>query len=88
MTFAEGRRCAAIDIGNAYLEASIGSEEVFIELDSNVVAASKRLGKDLSGFADVRGKVVAKLRKVLYGCVQSAKLWYDRLCAKAVGFCY
>jgi hypothetical protein len=68
-----------MDIGNAYLEASMGDEDVFIELDTFVVATAKRLGYDLDEYADGKGRVVARLDKALYGCVQSARRWYDRL---------
>ena len=29
---------------------------------------------------DEKGVVYVKLKKALYGCIQSAKLWYDKLC--------
>jgi hypothetical protein len=66
---AKGRRCTAMDICNAYLEASMGSEELFVEFYPSVVNASKRLNSDLGQYADDNGRVVAKLNKVRYGCV-------------------
>jgi hypothetical protein len=36
-------------------------------------------------YMDERGKIVAKLVKALYGCVQSAKRWYAKLRAVLEG---
>jgi hypothetical protein len=34
---------------------------------------------ELEKFRNERGKMTVRLEKALYGCVQSAKLWYERL---------
>ena len=38
--------------------------------------------------ADSRGQIAVQLKKALYGCVQSAKLWYNHLSnvLKELGF--
>jgi hypothetical protein len=76
---AEGRRCAALDVGNAYLEAEMGHEEVYVELDPTAAMIAKQLDPTLAQFEDDRGVITAKLKKALYGCVQSARLWYEKL---------
>lgn len=75
----EGRKCAAMDIGNAYLEADMGDEEVFIELDAITAKMLTKLFPELQCKVNENGKIVAKLAKALYGCVVSARLWYNRL---------
>jgi hypothetical protein len=75
----EGRKCAAMDIGNAYLEADMGNEEVFIELDATTAKMLTKQFPELECKVDENGKIVAKLAKALYGCVVSARLWYNRL---------
>jgi hypothetical protein len=76
---AEGRRCAALDIGNAYLEAEMGSEEVYVELDPAVVKIAARMEPSLQRYISEKGTIAARLNKALYGCVQSARLWYEKL---------
>lgn len=86
---AEGRRVMAMDVGNAYLEADMtGDDEVLIELDAWVVHVLKKLAPHIESFVDEKGRMVARLCKALYGCVQSAKLWYRRLrdVLEAAGF--
>jgi hypothetical protein len=76
---AEGRRCAALDVGNAYLEAEMGDDEVYVELDPTSAMIAKQLDPSLAQYEDSRGIITAKLKKALYGCVQSARLWYEKL---------
>ena len=85
---AEGRRLMSIDVGNAFLEASMDGEEVWIELDSWDVQHLLELKPDLKHFVDERGRISALLDRALYGCVQSAKLWYKKLRAvlESIGF--
>ena len=34
---------------------------------------------ELFGYLDNRGRAYVRLKKALYGCIESAKLWYDEL---------
>jgi hypothetical protein len=83
MTFAiaasEGRNTISADIGNAYLEANMVGEDVHMELDKLQVKLLTEIAPKLKPYVDDRGKIIVKLDKALYGCVQSAKLWYDHL---------
>jgi hypothetical protein len=40
---AESRGCAAIDIGNAFLEADMRDEDIYVELDLAVVQAAQEM---------------------------------------------
>jgi hypothetical protein len=85
---AEGRSLAVMDIGNAYLEASVGNEKIFVQLDRSVSHAMIKLRPSMATFRNDKGRIVAKLNKALYGCVVSAKLWYEHMSGilRALGF--
>lgn len=76
---AEGRRIAAMDIANAYLEASTGEEQLYVQLDRGVSSRISRLDPSFARYRNDDGRIVAKLKKALYGCVISAKLWFDHI---------
>jgi hypothetical protein len=68
----EKRNVASINITGAYLECEIAEDgEVILMLDPTLtsIKASK----------DPCGKLYVKLKRALYGCIQSAKLWYAKL---------
>jgi hypothetical protein len=67
----EGRKCAAMDIGNTYLEADMGTEEVYIELDASTAKMLVKLFPELDSKINEHGKIVARLAKAPYGCVVS-----------------
>jgi hypothetical protein len=77
----EQRHIATCDIGGAYLNAQMPTEGIKVHM---------RIGKTLSGilckldatylqFMDDKGELVVQLDKALYGCVESASLWYAQL---------
>ena len=73
------RRVTCVDIGGAYLNAPMEGESVIMELDPMLTKFALEIKPDLKPFVDQRGKLLVKLDKALYGCVQSARLWYDTL---------
>ena len=75
----EGRAVATLDIGGAYLNADITEQEVLMKLDPIVAAILVKLRPDYESFMQPDGTIVVKLDKALYGCVESAKLWYQNL---------
>ena len=75
----ERRSACVIDIGGAYLNAEMTGEEVLMELDPVLSNIATQLCPECEPFLDERGKLVVRLDKALYGCIQSAKLWYDEL---------
>ena len=84
----ENRKMAAIDIKGAYVNADMTGEEVLMELDPTLTVIAAKAFPELVPYMDQRGKMIVRLDKALYGCIQSAKLWYDRLTAvlRAMGF--
>jgi hypothetical protein len=75
----EGRSVATADIGGAYLNADMDDEEVLMELEPALIEVVRTFLPNVDPFVDGRGKMVVKLDKALYECVQSALLWYQTL---------
>ncbi len=88
----ERRHVVTADIEGAYLAVDI-DEEVIIELDQ--VLADVLTSVDSSKYAHYvhehngSSKMYLKLNKALYGCVQSARLFYNYLSntLNSFGFC-
>ena len=76
----EGRKITVIDISGAYLNADMSTGlAVHTRLDKNMTGMMVKLAPNYSKYIDDRGYVVVKLDKALYGCVESAALWYENL---------
>ncbi len=77
----ESRHVVTADISGAYLNADMNEkqEPVFVVLERKVAAIMCEMLPEYSNFVNSRGCVVVELKKALYGCVQSAKLWYEKL---------
>jgi hypothetical protein len=74
----EKRHVMKIDIGGAYLNAEMVGESVIMEINKEVTGIIREVLPEIAPF--VRdGKLLVKLKKALYGCIQSAKLWYLKL---------
>ena len=76
----EKRRVAVVDISGAYLNADMTMDvPVHMFLDRTmtdiIISIDPRYGK----YTDARGGVTSHLKKALYGCVESAGLWYQNL---------
>ena len=70
----------ALDIGTAYLNATMPKEdEVYIEVDAFVVAYLLKHRPDYKPFQNANGTMVFKVDRAIYGCIQSARLWYEHL---------
>ena len=77
----EGRRVTTIDITGAYLECLIDdNDEVIMTIDPFLATLLAQIDPTVEQMKDEKGVIHVKLKKALYGCVQSAKLWYDKLC--------
>ncbi|NDB85962.1 MAG: transposon Pol polyprotein, partial [Alphaproteobacteria bacterium] len=76
----ERRHIMTFDIGQAYLSADMPGE-VLMTLDPLVTEVLCKI--DEQQFGQYRnqtdGTMIVKLSKALYGCVESAKLWYEHL---------
>ena len=76
----EGRKVTAIDISGVYLNTDMDTGlTVHMRLDRNMTGMMVKLAPHYSKFMDDRGCVVVRLDKALYGCVESAALWYENL---------
>ena len=76
----EKRSITAIDISGAYLNADMTTGlAVHMRLDKNMTNMMIKLAPEYSEYADHKGCVVVRLDKALYGCVESAALWYENL---------
>ena len=75
----EKRHVVTLDIGGAYLNASMKEHEVIMRLDAKLAMILTQIRPDYIPFLDKDGSMVVQLDKALYGCVESAKLWYEHL---------
>ena len=70
-----------IDIAGAYLNANIASHKIDPILSEFLVDIDPSTYRPL---VRNNGKIVVQLQKALYGCVESAKLWYDLLTSSLI----
>ena len=73
----ESRRVMTFDVGMAFLEADM-DEDLYMMLDKDTTSAILSIHPEFGELVR-SGKLLVKLMKALYGCVQSSKLWYDRI---------
>jgi hypothetical protein len=73
----EGRHIMAADIGGAYLNASMSDESppVYIMIEPRIADIMSKLDPSFSSARRQNGTIIAKLKKCLYGCIESAKRW-------------
>jgi hypothetical protein len=75
----ERRHVYTADIPTAYLNADNSSHNITMRLDKVLTTAlcdNVPLYKD---FMRKDGTIIVKLRRALYGCIESARLWYNTL---------
>jgi len=85
----EGRAVATVDVPGAYLNADMPEDqEVIMRLDKYLSKVLMAVEPKYAEFKNDNGNIIVKLNKALYGCIQSAKLWYEELTSKlaAKGF--
>ena len=71
----ENRYILCFDVGKAYLNATV-EHDIIMEL----AAILRERDPSYEAFTDPEtGKILVKLNKALYGCVESARLWYNHL---------
>lgn len=75
----ERRHVATIDIAGAYLNADIGEQEVLMNLDKTLAEILVKLKPEYRTFLRPDGTMIVKLTKTLYGCIESARLWYENI---------
>ena len=86
----ENRVVATVDIGGAYLNASMVESGVIVHmrLDKVMTGILVKIDPKFKEFMAEDGSSVVQLDKALYGCVEAAHLWYLMLLEKleAYGF--
>jgi hypothetical protein len=76
----EGRKVVTADITGAFLECALPEgDDVTMALDPIVTKILCELDEMTTPFVGEDGRVFVKLRRALYGCVQSSMLWYKKL---------
>lgn len=77
----EGRKVITMDIGGAFLNSDITRTgvPVYMTLNKDMASILMDLDPGYVPFVSSDGKVVVKLDKALYGCVEAAALWYEDL---------
>ena len=76
----EGRSAAVVDIGGTFLNAEMKTGvDVHMRLDRTISELMIRLDQKYKRYQDGRGCITVMLDRALYGCVESAALWYENL---------
>jgi len=75
---AKNHHVITFDIGMAYLNATMESD-VFMYLDPLSTAIAMQRDPTLKQYILDDGRIIVKLDKALYGCIESARRWYDTL---------
>jgi Reverse transcriptase (RNA-dependent DNA polymerase) len=88
---AEGRFIMVGDVGSAYLNALMwGNQDkvLYMSIEPEVAKEIIRQDPSFLPFQRRNGGLVVILNKALYGCIESAKLWYHELAGtlKTIGF--
>ena len=75
--------CVAADVGCAYLNAKMLKHDpeklVFIKIDPDIATLLVQVDSNMLLFVRKDGSIIAELNKALYGCIESAVLWYEEL---------
>jgi hypothetical protein len=82
MAAKEKRKVCAIDIGGAYLNADRVCEEgdeIVMELEPMLVAILAKHEPQIKPYIDEKGRVLVTLSKAMYGTLDAAKIWYEKL---------
>ena len=85
----KGWRNVTFDIGQAHLNAELTGEKVYVKLDRVMARILSEVDDD-SEFTHLyeellqeedkelqQGTIIVELDEALYGCIQSARAWYD-----------
>ena len=76
----EHRKIATVDITGAYLECMLPEgDDVFMILDPTTAMILQQIDPIAILFRAKNGTLYVKLLRALYGCVQYARLWYEKL---------
>jgi hypothetical protein len=79
----EGRAVAHVDFPGAYLNAEMPDDpekEVLMRLNRYESMVLCKIDPSYEKLMDSKGRITVKLKRALYGCVESARLWYEKIC--------
>ena len=75
-----------VDIAGAYLNAEMKGKKVYMVLDPMMSSFLCELDPSYKEYLRHDNTLVVLLTRALYGCIESAKLWYNNLKATLVGY--
>ena len=80
---AEERFVMIGDVGSAYLNAVMPTDDpakiLYMSIEPDVASEIIRQDTTFAPFQRANGTLVVQLNKALYGCIESAKLWYQEI---------
>lgn len=74
-----------LDHKAAYLNAPMGEHTVHVRMRKEVSTLLCKLAPTYTKFIREDGTIIVKLRRALYGCIESAVLWYKELSTTILG---
>ena len=85
---AENRFVMIVDIGGAFLNASMHPTGVIVHMRLSALMASilVKIDPSYTNFLESDGTLVVKLDKALYGCVEAAALWFEDIEGKRLAY--
>jgi hypothetical protein len=84
----ERRIVKVVDLPGAYLHADMSGEEVLMHINKEDAQILIMLVPSYEQYRRTDGSMVVKLTKALYGCIESARLWYREISTalKSIGY--
>lgn len=67
------------DVTGAYLNARMGSVKVYMKIAGKLAMLLVQVAPQFGEFLAEDGSIIVKLDKAMYGCIESARLWYSLL---------
>jgi hypothetical protein len=77
----EKRAVATVDFPGAYLNSDLpkDGQKVFMRLDPHMTGVLVKLDQKYKSYVNQDGTVIVQVIRGLYGLIEAAKLWYDKL---------
>jgi hypothetical protein len=87
----EGRKVAHIDFPGAFLHAQMPEDDgkpVYVRLNRFETSVLVKIDSSYAKYVRGNGTCVVRLKRALYGCVESARMWYEKISADLIGMGY